>query len=54
MEMDNEFVEGSTKREFSEQDELGEALLLHGSDPAFGKCVQIWTSWRKSEAADAL
>src|SRR4051812_37995432 len=33
---------------------MREALLLHGSDPAFCKCVQIGASGRMSQTADAL
>ena len=54
MKMGDELGHGSVELAFTEQDEMGEALLLDGADPAFRKRVQIWTSWRKSEAVDAL
>jgi hypothetical protein len=54
MEMVDEFGYGSLERAFTEQDELGEALLFDGSDPSFRKRVQIWTFWRKLEAVNTL
>ena len=54
MEMRDELGYSSLERTFSEQDQFGEALLFDRSDPPFRKRVQIWTSWRKLEAANIL
>lgn len=46
------FAQSPYQRAFTEQNELGKALLLHRADPPFAECVQIWAARRNLKTPD--
>ena len=47
VEMRDEFTERPLQRVFAEENELGEAFLLDGSDPPFGEGVRMCLQMRR-------
>jgi hypothetical protein len=48
-----EFVQRTLQRAFTEQDQLAQALVFHGSHPTFCERIQIWTPGREFQGLNA-
>src|SRR5262245_46606835 len=46
------FVQRPPQGALAQQDHLGQALLLHGPDPALRIGIQVWTAGRQRERFD--